>query len=172
MLLLEEQAAQLALQQPSQINFNNHFILRGEKKKFEGGGGAAAATAAGGVYTDSNEEDAFAGADVAGRVKIPPFFELKVMAKGGGGSVRPKSRSGRLEEGACGSGGLKDSCVSFVGNSAIGIVSGVEAVVSGKKLFQNTSSEASSPGCVAARPSALPSSTTLATNVGIVEGET
>ena len=35
----KEQAAQLALHQPSQINFNNHFILRGEKKKVEGGGG-------------------------------------------------------------------------------------------------------------------------------------
>jgi hypothetical protein len=170
--MLEEQAAQLALHQPSQINFNNHFILRGEKKKVEGGGGGGGgAAAAAGVYIDSKEEDAFTGADIATRVKIPPFFELKAMVKGGSGSVRPKSRSGRLEEATFGGGGSKDSCLSFVGNSANGIVSGVDAVVSGKKLFQNAPSEASSPACAAARPSTLPSSTTLATDVGILQGD-
>jgi hypothetical protein len=165
-LLLEEQAAELAMQQPSQINFNNHFILRGEKKKVEGGGGG------GGVYTDSKEEDAFAGAEIAGKVKIPPFFELKATAKGGSGGVRPKSRSGRLEEGTCGGGSPKDGYGSFVGNSGIRIVSGVEAVVNGKKVFATAASEASSSGAAVARLLTLPPSTMLEPDDRNVEGDT
>ena len=151
------------MQQPSQINFNNHFILRGEKKKVEGGGG--------GVYTDSKEEDAFAGAEIAGKVKIPPFFELKATAKRGSGSVRPKSRSGRLEEGTCGGVYLKDGYGSFVGNSRMGILSGVEAVVSGTKMLHTAASEASSSESAVARLSTLPPST-LVPDDGYVQDDT